>query len=124
MSQRWRVSTAGQTSKGYTMSKTLNKTAILELLDENTHSLLTPGFVDQVNKAFGVSLTPYVHKADGHRNPKGLTLPNGASQASGLAAFELAPLLCRALGVQYQDALGRGFLVRNCTSALRAAGHG
>lgn len=94
----------------------------LDMLDENTHVLFTSEICEEANNLFGVNIKPSRYKADGDSDPKGLTLNNGAKYALGISAFHLAPSICHQLGVQYQDAFGRDFLVRNCTSALRAAG--
>lgn len=98
-----------------------------ELLNEmvcNTHTLWAESFVNEVNAAFGTALKCHVYEADGGpRNPKGLFLDEG-TQAKGLACFTLAPALCSALGVSYESSMGRGFQVRKCVDALRAAGYG
>jgi hypothetical protein len=55
---------------------------------------------------------------------KGLTLNNGAKSAKGMAAFDLAMMLCGELDVRYESKLGRGFQVQVCVEALRKAGYG
>lgn len=102
----------------------MNQAELLNELAENTHTLFSESFVEQINEAFIVSLKARVYRADGARNPKGLTTHDGAPEAKGLAAFELAPALCDALGVKYESKLGRGFQVRACVDALRTAGYG
>lgn len=97
---------------------------ILQELLENTHTLWAPSFVEKVNDAFGTSIKCHSYIADGHRNPKGLSLHDKGDVAIGLACFDLAPILCSALGVKYEYKLGRGFQVQACVEALRNAGHG
>jgi hypothetical protein len=103
--------------------KNRTKSELLDMLVEHSHAFLKPEFVEEVNKAFGTHLKPYTHKADGDKNPKGLTLDGGAKSASGLAGFEIAPMLCHELDVKYEAKMGRGTQARVCVEALRAAGH-
>lgn len=100
----------------------MNQAEILETLAEDTHALWAQSFVDKVNLAFGVSLICHEYAAGG--GPKGLTTNDGANSARGLASFDIAPMLCGALGVKYEAFLGRGFQVRACVKALREAGYG
>lgn len=102
----------------------MTQAEILTYLEQNTHGLFTAAFVVKVNEAFGTKIKCNVYSADAPANPKGLTLDNGRSRARGLAAFDLAPILCSQLNVKFESKLGRGFQVRACVEALRAAGYG
>jgi hypothetical protein len=100
----------------------LSRADLLSKMECNTHSLFNVEFLNDLNAAFGTELKPFTYEADGHKNPKGLTLNNGASAAIGIACFDLAAMLCTALGVEYEHMLGRGFQVRACCDAIRKAG--
>lgn len=102
----------------------MTQAEVLHTLLCNTHVLFTAEFVDKVNAAFGTKIKAFEYKADGHKNPKGLTLNDGAKKATGLAAFDLAPMLCSELGVKYEGMMGRGFQVQTCVEALKQAGYG
>ena len=104
------------------MDRFKTKEDILSHLDSCTHNLFSEEFVAKVNEIFGVNLKCFEYEADGHKNPKGLTLANGEKKAMGLACFNLALMLCQALNVKYESKLGRGFQVRACCDAIRAAG--
>lgn len=96
-----------------------------ELMHEmvcETHTLFSPDFVDEINAAFKTSIKPRAYRPN-PRDPKGLTTHSGKPEV-GLACFELAPMLCAALGIKYESKLGRGFQVRACVEALKAAGYG
>ncbi len=97
----------------------MTKAEILELLEAETHTLFTSELLDKVNAAFGTSLLPKNYTADG--SPKGLQEPRGTTR-QGIAAFDLAPMLCAALGVKYESMMGRGFQVQACVAAIRASG--
>lgn len=98
------------------------KAELLTAIIGDTHALWAPSFVDEVNAAFGTDLQCHSYDAGG--GPKGLTTNDGADSAVGLACFHLAPMLCDALGVEYESMMGRGFQVRACVNALRAKGYG
>lgn len=97
----------------------MTKTEILDLLAAQTHTLFTSELLDKVNAAFGTSLLPKNYTADG--SPKGLQEPRGTT-LQGIAAFDLAPMLCNALDVKYPSMMGRGFQVRACVEAIRNSG--
>lgn len=101
----------------------MDQKEVLDILEHETHSFFTDEFVAQVNEAFDTKLKPSIHYAD-LRNPKGLTLNSGATQASGLSALEIALRLCDHFHVRYDPKMGRGFQVRTCVAALRTAGFG
>lgn len=105
-----------------TLEPKLTRSEILQTLCKDTHAFWTPEFVTKINDAFGTKLECYTAKATGHKDPKGLTLNNGASSATGLASFEIAPMLCRHFNVKYESKLGRGSQVRACVQALREMG--
>lgn len=94
---------------------------ILHIIDRNHHAFFTTEFLTLVNGAFGADIKPVECEADPD-DPQGLVIHNGADRAVGIAAFNLAPQLCRALGVSYLGAHGRGTLVHHCIEALRASG--
>ena len=89
----------------------------------NTHVLWNGEFLKKINSAFNVDIQPATYKAN-PRELKGLTLNNGAKSTQGMACFDLAEILCRRLNVEYESKMGRGFQVRSCIDALRAAGYG
>ena len=101
----------------------MTKAEILETLRNETHVLWTIGFLNEANAAFGVQIVPREYRAD-PGNPKGLTLSHRAEFADGISSSDLACALCDALGVKYQEMMGRGFQVRACIAALTDAGHG
>lgn len=101
----------------------MTQAEVLHTLNCNTHTLFTKDFVDKVNEAFGTKIKCSEYKANPH-DPKGLTLDNEAKTAVGMAAFDLAPMICRELNVKYEGKMGRGFQVRACTEALINAGYG
>lgn len=101
----------------------MTQAEVLHELNCNTHTLFAKEFVDKVNEAFGTKIKCWEYRANPH-DPKGLTLDNGAKMAVGMAAFDLAKMLCRELNVKYESKMGRGFQVRACTEALKNAGYG
>lgn len=100
----------------------MTQAELLQDMVENTHTLWAKSFVDRVNEAFGTNIQCRRYYAGG--GPKGLTMNDGADHAVGLACFDLAPMLCTALSVEYESKMGRGFQVRACVDALKAAGYG
>jgi hypothetical protein len=75
--------------------------AVGELRDCD-HLFLSAEGVKSFSETFGVDIKPRLAKADASPdNPKGLTLSDGASEAIGLDAAELAELICIRLGVDY-----------------------
>ena len=101
---------------------TRTRKELMQIMIENTHALWNTDFLDEVNQAFGTKIEPREYVEDGDRNPKGLTLNERAKSANGIACFELVPLLCASLNVKYPSMFGRGFQVRACIDALKAAG--
>ena len=83
------------------------------------HVFLSPDGAAHFEHAFGVKLRTYVVKAN-PRDPKGLTLNDGATQAEGIAAEEMACQVCDHFEVAYDDKMGRGFQLRACCDALDA----
>lgn len=99
----------------------MTQAEIMEAVGSDTHALWNAGFVDKVNVAFGTNIQAQEYEAGG--GFKGLTLHDGSSRAKGIASFDLMPMLCQALNVEYEGKLGRGFQVRACIEALKAAGY-
>lgn len=88
-------------------------------LRDYDHAFLNEKGVAMFAKKFGVKLTPTKHKADaGPKNPKGLTLDNGAKFAIGMDAAVMAQIICRQLGVPYEEKMGRGSQLYACCNAL------
>jgi hypothetical protein len=83
-------------------------------LREYDHIFISAEGVRQFAAAFGVNLKPRTAKADASPdNPKGLVLSDGASEAEGLDATELAELVCVHFGIGYGSSLhGRGARLR------------
>jgi hypothetical protein len=95
------------------------KEQLLNMLETDTHAFWREEFVAEINEAFGTKLRAHVGFHDNH-DPKGLSLEDPHKVAAiGMASFEIAPLICRALGVTYTPRHGRGSLVRACVIALR-----
>lgn len=102
------------------MPMTHEQKTVLDILVDNTHGFMTPGFVDKVNKAFGVDFQSRRTRANASPdNPKGLTFDNGKKVGVGLSALDIACLLCSALRVSYVEKFGRGSQVIACVTALR-----
>ena len=100
------------------MPMTHEQKTVLDILVDNTHGFMTPGFVDLVNKAFGVDFECQRTRANPD-SPKGLTFDNGKKVGVGLSALDIACLLCSALRVSYEEKFGRGSQVIACVTALR-----
>src|SRR6185369_17300719 len=75
---------------------------------------------DNANAAFETSIKAREYRAN-PRDPKGLTLDNGADKAMGISAYDLAEELCSAFGVRDMEKFGRGSQVRACVDAMREA---
>lgn len=101
----------------------MNQNDVLNHLVENTHILFTGDFLKEINEAFGLRIRPSLYHAEPNE-PKGLVLDNGHHEAIGISAYDAAICLCQHLRVQYERKMGRGFQVRACVDALRAAGFG
>jgi hypothetical protein len=83
------------------------------------HAFLTAEGVEDFATRFDLKgkIKPYLAKAN-PRDPKGLTLDNGATSAIGMDAVILASSICDHLGVKYMSKLGRGSQLRACCDAL------
>ena len=86
-------------------------------LREYDHIFLSPEGVERFARAFNVKLTPYRAYAN-QKEPKGLTLNDGAKSAMGMDAHYMAQAICRQLGVKYVEKHGRGSALRACCDAL------
>lgn len=96
----------------------ITKQEAIQRMLENTHSLFTVEGGNEIAEAFGIKFDAPTYKADGDKNPKGLTLNNGDKEAKGFACFDLAPMICHRLNIFYPEKMGRGFQVRACCEAL------
>jgi hypothetical protein len=88
-------------------------------LREYDHAFLTVGGAEYFSQPFGFRARTSVHYAN-PEDPKGLTFDNGAKQANGVSAHDLAGQICRHLGVKYDEKMGRGSQLRACCDALDA----
>jgi len=97
------------------------KTEILKAIDllaEYDHCFISPEGAQAICKPFGMTPRTYVLQAN-PSHPKGLTLNNGAKEAEGVAADDLAEQLCEFTAVPYASKFGRGSQLRECCRALR-----
>jgi len=96
--------------------------AVVNELRDCDHDFLSAKGVKYFAEAFGVDIKPRLTKADASPdNPKGLVLADGASEAEGLDAAELAELICIHLGVGYGRHLsGRGARLQFACDSLEA----
>lgn len=81
------------------------------------HCLISEEGAIKLAKPFGIVPRCHTYYAN-PRDPKGLTLNDGADSAVGIAAETLACQICDGLGVKYRQCLGRGFQLRACCDAL------
>ena len=93
--------------------------AMVARLRECDHLFLSPKFMAECNEAFGTHIQPITHVADGARNPKGLTLNNGAKSAEGMCAAQFAEGCSDELNTGFEPwQSGRGFRLRSACDAL------
>lgn len=93
--------------------------AAVEALAEYDHCFISKEGVAHFTSPFGFSGTTYKAKANPEA-PKGLTMSDGADEAEGQDAAELAGEICRHLGVAYPPMMGRGGKLASRCSALLA----
>ena len=96
------------------------KLEALEELSDCDHAFLNREGCNRIAGPFGLIPRCYEHRAN-PRDPKGLTLKDGAKKAVGLGAEELAGQICQHLGLGRPDAAfhGRGSQLRACVDAIR-----
>lgn len=91
--------------------------AIMKLY-EYDHAFLNGEGAMHFTKPFGIIPRLHTEEAD-PRNPKGLTLHNGARRAEGVAAHHLALQIAQHLGVDVPDMFGIGSQLRvACTKII------
>jgi len=93
--------------------------AVRELRDYD-HCFISQEGADHFAERFGVKLSTHVARANPD-DPKGLTLEDGATEAVGIDAADMAESICKSLGVGYVPKMGRGSRLRSCCDALEAA---
>lgn len=99
---------------------TKEQEAALLKLECDTHALWNEEAALAFTKPFGFDCRMQEYLADaGPRNPKGLTLKNGAEAAVGAASWDIAGQICGHLGVRSERKLGRGSQVRADCEAVR-----
>ena len=101
--------------------RTIN-TNLLKYVDDlrnYDHAFLTCEGAEYFSKPFGFTARTSVVRAN-PKDPKGLTLDDGAKQANGIDAVHLAIQICRHVGVEYDEKFGRGSQLRACCDALEA----
>jgi hypothetical protein len=81
------------------------------------HAFLSAEGAIKMCEPFGVKAVYYKHTAN-PKDPKGLTLNDGANSAVGIGAHVLASYICSQLNVDYEPKLGRGSQLRACCDAL------
>lgn len=96
-----------------------SKLALIADLRHYDHAFLTREGALHFSKPFGFEAYTYVAKAN-PQDFKGLTLANGATEAEGIDAADLAEQICRHVGVKYDSKFGRGSQLRACCDALEA----
>lgn len=90
---------------------------VIRELYEYDHAFLTPEGAAHFTEPFGFSPRTYVERA----NPddfKGLTLNDGATEARGVAAHQLALQIASHLGVSVPDMFGVGSQLRIACSKV------
>lgn len=92
---------------------------LIAKLREYDHLFITPEGANHFSTPFGFKAHTYVLKAN-PSDPKGLTLNNGATEAEGIDAQDLAMQICRHLKVPFDSKFGRGSQLRACCDALEA----
>jgi hypothetical protein len=99
---------------------TKEQEAALHELECNTHVLWAPEGAINLTKPFGFDCRLHDYNADaGPRNPKGLTLNDGAKSAVGASSWDISGQICSHLKVRSEGKLGRGFQVRADCNAIR-----
>jgi hypothetical protein len=86
-------------------------------LHKYDHDFVSPEIVERFATVFGVKLKAYYQKASPHE-PKGLTFADGREGGEGMDAAYMASSICRQLGVDYPEKLGRGSQLHSCAEAL------
>lgn len=101
------------------MAKT-RRTKQIEVVKElsgYSHCLISPAGVRHFCEPFGLKPNIAHYKAN-PKDPKGLTLNDGAEEAEGSPAEYVAMDICRHLGLKYMQKLGRGFQLHECCRVL------
>jgi len=107
-----------KTLKATTLSVT-DKIALVDNLREYDHAFLDEQGVRRFLDPFGITGGVSTLEADGDRNPKGLTLNNGATSARGQDAAVIAEMIAASLGCPDNGMMGRGSrLRRSCDLAI------
>lgn len=91
----------------------------LHTLECSTHTLWKPDAASALTRPFGFECKVREHVADGDRNPKGLTLANGAKSAIGAASWDISGQIASHYNLRPEGKLGRGFQVRADCEAIR-----
>jgi hypothetical protein len=81
------------------------------------HAFLSPEVAEKLSKPFGFKAITSTHLARPNEH-KGLTFKNGAKEAEGIGAHDLAMEICDKAGIQYDSKFGRGSQLRACCDAL------
>lgn len=93
---------------------------IVKELHEYDHSFLTEKGALEFSEPFGFKVRCYDAVADGDRNPKGLTLNDGAKSAVGICASDLAEQICEHLKLPVNhNLMGRGFRLRSALDTIK-----
>lgn len=92
---------------------------LVEDLRQYDHAFLTVEGAKYLSEPFGFTARTWLHHAN-PEDPKGLTFTNGAKQAEGISANDLAMQICDHVGVEYPEMFGRGSQLRACCDALEA----
>jgi hypothetical protein len=102
--------------------KTAREFGLMKYVDElreYDHAFLTVEGAEYFTEPFGFTARTAMVRANPN-DIKGLTLNNGAKQARGIDAVDLAKQICNHVGVDYDDKFGRGSQLRVCCDALEA----
>lgn len=91
----------------------------LHQLECDTHSFWSEEVANTFTRPFGFDCYVFKHKADGNKNPKGLTLNNGAKEATGVSSVGVSDQIARHVGATPEAKMGRGFQVRANCAAIR-----
>lgn len=92
---------------------------LVEDLRGYDHAFLNENGVRRFTEPFGFTGSFGTVKAN-PRDPKGLTLHGGATEAVGQDACVVAQQICHHLNVEYEGKFGRGSQLRACCDALEA----
>lgn len=98
--------------------KNLTQGQALGMLCANTHILWSPEGATEILKPFGIKAETSIYEADGNKNPKGLTLKNGATEARGAPSSDLSYQLKCHFNIESRGCNGRGFQVRTDCEAV------